>query len=454
MDEESLEQAEPLIDVLRDQLDFLLAVISRPVLQRQIIAILFILLVTWLLPAGFQTWQKRRGAAGRSTAKDSAGGRSRWLFVLYQVTTPVLALLLLNLTIWLFNQLGYPFGLLVKASNFFWLWLIYRILITLLYARFGEEFHPYRNRIVIPVFLFLIIRQLAKLIPASVALVESTINLGTLSFTLGDLIGGLLTLYVFIVLAWIVKEIMNQYGPARLNAEPGLVESAATLTSYALITLGIVIALAVLGVNFASLAIIAGGLSVGIGIGLQDLVANFVSGLVLLFEQSLRPGDVVEVDGQLSQVQSVSLRATTVRTQRNEELIIPNVNFTTEQVKNMTKTERMVRIVIPFGVSYNSDPLQVQELAVQTALQHALVLSQPPPVLVFDNYGDSSLDFKLAVAVNQPQLSVRIKSDIYYMLWQTFEENDITIPYPQRDLNLGAGWEKLAEDRPTRSENR
>ncbi|MFN2160651.1 MAG: mechanosensitive ion channel family protein [Candidatus Promineifilaceae bacterium] len=442
MDGENLEQAEPFIDVLRDQIDFLLAVISRPVLQRQIIAILIILLVTWLLPSALEIVKKRRGAAG-GAREDEAAGKSRWLFVLYQVAVPVVALLLLNLSIWLFGQQGYPSGLLAKASNFFWLWLIYRILITFLYTRFGEEFRPVKNRIVIPVFLYLIIRQFASLIPASVALVQSTLSVGSVSFTLGDLIGAFLTFYIFIVIAWIVKEIMIEYGPARLNAEPGLIESVATLTSYALISLGIVLALAVLGVNFASLAIIAGGLSVGIGIGLQDLVANFVSGLVLLFEQSLRPGDVVELDGEISQVKSISLRATTVRTQRNEELIIPNLNFTTEQVKNLTKTERVVRLVIPFGVSYKSDPQQVQEIAVQTALQHSLVLSQPPPILLFGNYGDSSLDFKLAVAVDQPQMSARIRSEIYYMLWQSFKENAIEIPYPQRDLNLGTGWENF-----------
>jgi small-conductance mechanosensitive channel len=105
-----------------------------------------------------------------------------------------------------------------------------------------------------------------------------------------------------------------------------------------------------------------------------------------------------------------------------------------------------VRLVIPFGVSYQSDPQQVQEIAVETALQHPLVLAEPPPRLLFSDYGDSSLDFRLAITVDQPQLSVRIQSDIYYMLWQSFKENGIQIPYPQRDLNLGEGWEKMTSN--------
>jgi small-conductance mechanosensitive channel len=222
----------------------------------------------------------------------------------------------------------------------------------------------------------------------------------------------------------------------------------ATLTRYALLVLGILISLGMLGLDFTSLAIIAGGLSVGIGIGLQDIVSNFVSGLVLLFEQSLRPGDVVELDGRISQVEKISLRATTVRTRTNEEVIIPNANFTTHQVKNLTKTDRLVQVIVPLGVSYKSEPELVRRLAVETSLQHPLVLDDPPPLLLFLGYGESSLDFNLLVSVIQPEMTLLIRSDLYYLLWKVFAEHDIEIPFPQRDLNLGDGWEKLASDLP------
>jgi small-conductance mechanosensitive channel len=231
-----------------------------------------------------------------------------------------------------------------------------------------------------------------------------------------------------------------------LNAEPGVIDSVATLTRYTLLALGIIFSLGILGLDFTSLAIIAGGLSVGIGIGLQDIVANFVSGLVLLFEQSLRPGDVVELDGRISQVEKISLRATTVRTRTNEELIIPNANFTTQQVKNLTKSDRLVLVRIPLGVSYKSDPELIRQLAIETGLQHPLVLAEPAPKLLFLEYGESSLDFVLLVGVNRPELTVSIRSDIYYMLWKVFKEHKIEIPFPQRDLNLGEGWEKIATD--------
>jgi small-conductance mechanosensitive channel len=216
-----------------------------------------------------------------------------------------------------------------------------------------------------------------------------------------------------------------------------------------LLALGIIISLGILGLDFTSLAIIAGGLSVGIGIGLQDIVANFVSGLVLLFEQSLRPGDVVELDGRISQVEEISLRATTVLTRTNEELIIPNAYFTTQQVKNLTKSDRLVLLRIPLGVSYKSDPELIRQLAMETGLQHPLVLTEPAPELLFLEYGESSLDFVLLVSVNRPEMTLGIRSDIYYMLWKVFAEHNIEIPFPQRDLNLGDGWEKIATNSQT-----
>ena len=155
---------------------------------------------------------------------------------------------------------------------------------------------------------------------------------------------------------------------------------------------------------------------------------------------------MIELDGRISSVENISLRATTVRTLTNEELIVPNNNFATNQVKNFTKSDRLVQIIVPLGVSYKSDPELVRQIAVETSLLHPQVLPDPPPTLLFRGYGDSSLEFNLLVSVNQPELTLKIRSDLYYMLWEKLAENNIEIPFPQRDLNLGNGWEKFAPD--------
>jgi len=239
---------------------------------------------------------------------------------------------------------------------------------------------------------------------------------------------------------------MVQSLPELLNTEAGVIESVAILTRYALLGFGLLVSLSILGVNFSSIAIIAGGLSVGIGIGLQDYVANFVSGLVILFEQTIRPGDIVEIDGLVSKVEKISLRATIVRTRASEEYIIPNSNFTQQQVKNLTKTDRRVRIRIPLVVSSASDPEFIRQLTTEAGLLHPLVLADPPPQLFLLGFGESGLDFELLVSIGHPELMGRVRSDLYYTLWEVFAKNNIEIPNPQRDVNLGDGWEKFSAD--------
>lgn len=445
MDDSVANQATVFTEVLQDQIDILLSILERPVVYQQILAVLLILGLAWLLPEAVRRWRRRFGSSDSEApaVSQTPSRRQRWLIAVYHLLTPILALVLLNVTIWIFGQQEQPSGLLQNFTLLIWLWFSYRLLQTFLYARFGEATRPYRNRILIPFFLFLICLQLISLLPGSVIILSTRIGLGSISVSFRNLLGGLVIFYLFIIGAWIVKEIMIHSLPGSFNAEPGVIESVATLTRYAILAVGTIFSLGVLGLDFTSLAIVAGGLSVGIGIGLQEIVANFVSGLVLLFEQSLRPGDVVEIDGRINRVEKISLRATTVRTRTNEELIIPNTTFTTQQVKNLTKSDRLVLVLIPLGVSYGSNPEAVRKLAIEASLEHPLVLPMPPPDLLFTGFGDSSLTFNLSVSINQPERTFSVRSDLYYILWKTFAEHDIEIPFPQRDLNLGDGWNNL-----------
>lgn len=444
MDTESVSQTETLRQLMQDQLDIILAVISRPVVKQQLFAIFLVLLIAWLLPEILQRWWPRRYRESDENAEKKVSRGRRWLVALYHLYTPVLALVLLNVMIWLFVQQGMPNGLLENVTVLIWIWIFYRGGLMLIYAKYGTLIRPYQNWIVTPLFLLLIMMQLLVILPGSQVLINATMNIGAIAVSIGALFTSLMILYLFIVGAWVIKQMMMQYLPNRLNTEPGVIESIATLTRYVLFTLGLIFSLSVLGLDFTSLAIVAGGLSVGIGIGLQEIVSNFVSGLILLFEQTLRPGDVVELDGRISQVEQIRMRATIVRTGTNEEVIIPNSKFTTEQVKNLTRSDRLVQVLVPFGVSYKSNPQVLRQLTVEAALQHPLVLPHPAPRLTFRGYGESSIDFNLVVSVNQPEMSLTIRSDLYYSLWDVFVAHGIELPFPQRDLNLGDGWEQFA----------
>jgi potassium efflux system protein len=444
MDDEITIQADPFTDLIRQQLDTLLVAFARPALQRQLFVITLILVLVWLLPEVIRRRLNRRDP-DLMDAEALPAWRRRFV-QLYQLFGPLIGLALVTLSIWIFDQRGYPNGLLQNSRSLFWIWLFYRALILVLYARLGQGVRPYHHRLLTPLFILLILGRIVDDLVGIALLVEVPLfTFSNATVTLGSFLTALITLYAFLVGAWIVEQIMNRSLTERIQAEPGLVQTATTLTRYTIIGLGIIVSLSILGLNLTSLAIIAGGLSVGIGIGLQDVVSNFVSGLLLLFEQSLRPGDVIEMDGAVSEVKKIGTRATIVRTLDNIEVIVPNATFTNTQVATLTKSDRRIRVRLPIGVSYDSDPQQVRQVAEDAATKHKLVLADPSPTLLFKGYGDSSLDFELVVwiEIDQPEMRLYVKSDLYYALWSALAEQNIEIPYPQRDLNLRRGWEKF-----------
>ncbi|MGB0389724.1 MAG: mechanosensitive ion channel family protein, partial [Ardenticatenaceae bacterium] len=157
-----------------------------------------------------------------------------------------------------------------------------------------------------------------------------------------------------------------------------------------------------------------------------------------------RPGDVIQVDGELGTVEKLRIRSTLVRTLDNVELIIPNEKLLTSTVTSYTKSERLIRISLPVGVGYDSDPDEVHSVLLQTTKEHELIRSDPAPVVLFSGLGDSSLDFKLLVWIDEPSQMAKVRSDLYFLIFRAFAKHHIEIPYPQHDLNLRRGWEKLA----------
>ncbi len=435
MEEEFVVQSESLTNLLLVQWDTILVYLARPAVQRQLLVIGLNIILVWLFPLFIRSWQNRR--KGRRTEDPPKSVSLRPLI------SPVIGLFLSLLAIWYFDRQGFPNGLLDNSLNIFWMWLIYRVLIILLGARFGDVAKPYLRWVLTPIFAYLVISQVLDSVFSLTALGNIVIIGGVLSITLAQFFSAFVVLYVFLILSRITNDVLAANLPKWVAADPGVYNTVITLSRYTLIALGIVASLAALGANLSSLALVAGGLSVGIGLGLQDIIVNFVSGLVLLFEQSLRPGDVVDVDGKLGIVENLSIRATTIRTRNNVEVIVPNGKFTTTEVKTFTGEDTVIRVLIPFGVAYNSNPEEVRDLAAETAAGHNLVQKNPSPVVRFRAFGNSSLDFELGIWIDQPQLQREIASDVYFMLFKAFRHQGITIPFPQRDLNLGKGWEHM-----------
>ncbi|MEL6815203.1 MAG: cyclic nucleotide-binding domain-containing protein, partial [Cyanobacteria bacterium J06598_3] len=213
-------------------------------------------------------------------------------------------------------------------------------------------------------------------------------------------------------------------------------EAATTILTYAIMALGTISVLMASGLDLNSLTIVAGTVGIGVGIGLQTLASHFVSGLILLFEQPIKVGDFVEVDGLMGTVEKISARSTIVRTLDRVSVIVPNSSFIDNNVVNWSYEDPRSRLHIPVGVAYGSDMMIVTEALLAAARRESRVLIQPSPKVWFQEFGDSSLNFELLVWINNPIETQPIRSALNYAIEAELRSRKIEIPFPQRDLHV------------------
>ena len=237
----------------------------------------------------------------------------------------------------------------------------------------------------------------------------------------------------------LVNRILKKYG-----IEFGTSKSIGTIFYYFLIVVGFFIIIQATGIDLTGLSLIAGALGVGIGFGLQNVTNNFISGIIILFERPIKEGDRIEVGSIRGDVVKISARSTTVLTNDNISVIVPNSEFINSRVINWSHNDRNVRFQFPVGVAYKEDPKIVKKLLLDVAGENNGVLKKPPPEVLFEDFGDSSINFKLSIwtsdYIDKPNI---LKSQLYFAVFKKFRENHIEIPYPQRDLNLKSGFEPL-----------
>lgn len=229
----------------------------------------------------------------------------------------------------------------------------------------------------------------------------------------------------------------------RRGVDEGVRYALTRLVHYVVIAVGAFLALDNLGISVTALAGLGAILAVGIGFGLQNITQNFVSGLILLLERPVKKGDFVVVGETSGTVRDIRARATVVTTLDNVEIIVPNGQFITEQVTNETFTDRRVRARVAVGVAYGSDTGRVREVLLEVAASHAQVLEDPPADVQFTDFGDSSLDFALVFWVPDALFRPRVASDLRFAIDAAFRREGIEIPFPQRDLHLRSGAERL-----------
>ncbi len=272
-------------------------------------------------------------------------------------------------------------------------------------------------------------------------------SIGEAPITGGDILRVIIILVVALLLSKIVRHALRRVSTGESAGTQASMYTVGRLTHYTIVILAVFIALSSMGIDFSNLALIAGALGVGLGFGLQAIVSNFVSGLIILFEQTLRVGDYIELDtGLTGTVKAINVRSTLINTNDNIDIVVPNSEFVTTRLTNWTLGERTRRMRIPFGVAYGSDKELVRKAALEAAAEVPYTLThmkgrEPDVWLV--NYGDSSLDFLLLVWVNRQGARRPTRTTAAY-LWELetkLAEYGIEIPFPQRDLHLRSGWE-------------
>lgn len=216
----------------------------------------------------------------------------------------------------------------------------------------------------------------------------------------------------------------------------GSQEIISIIAKYGLIAFSTMILLQVNGVNLSSLALIGSALGVGIGFGFQDIARNFASGIVLLFERSIQVGDFIQVGEHLGVVEEVRTRSVVLKTLDSISIIVPNSRFLSEEVINWNHRRSITRLHVPVGVAYSSNVKQVKAALLQAASEHLEVLQNPSPQVLFTGFGDSSLDFELLIWTSDPSRQAPLKSDLCFRIAEIFQEHQIDIPFPQRDVNL------------------
>jgi small-conductance mechanosensitive channel len=272
------------------------------------------------------------------------------------------------------------------------------------------------------------------------------LTLGKQPLTSLSLIKIALFLAVLGLVARFSREFLQKKLLVHTRLEKGQQYAMSRVLSYVIFAVGLIVGLESLGLDLSSLLVLGGALGLGVGLGLQTVVSNFVAGLILLIEQPVKVGDRIEVGNTYGDVVALKARSTWVRTNDNVVIIVPNSDFIEKSVTNWTANDRSVRIPVPIGVSYDSDPAQVRDVLLRIAAAHPDVLPEPAPDVVFLDFGDSTLDFQLRVwTQSKVQVPAVLKSDLYYSIFEEFRHLEIELSFPQRDLHLRSISRQAAE---------
>jgi small-conductance mechanosensitive channel len=254
--------------------------------------------------------------------------------------------------------------------------------------------------------------------------------------TLGGVLGFFAIVLIGYAIANALRFVLREEILKRFRLSRGLPELIASMAYYLVLLLVFLAAISAGGIEMNKFTVLTGAIGVGFGFGMQNIINNFVSGLILQFERPIHINDVLEIDGATGKVTRIGIRSSTIQTFQGAEVIIPNANFISSKVINWTLTESQRRRELPVGVAYCTDPDVVLKLLREAAANHELVLTKPEPMVYFKGFGDSALNFELHFWVMQENNGMQITSEVALKAMRLLDDAGIEIPFPQRDLHV------------------
>ena len=358
---------------------------------------------------------------------------SEFLVSVSHLITPGLLILLGMVMKWI----GVPGGYLQYLALIWLIWRLIKPTNLLLKRRFPKlPVEQLDQALFRPVLVVFTVISFFQILGSRESL--SIIELGEVfgvTLTVGKLLTALVITYLITAYARRPAALVAWLGGFFLGLKPQRQRALEVIVQYSVIAIGVMGVAYYVGINGTALVAVAGGLSVGIGFGIKEIISNFISSLWLLFEGSVRPGEILMINGDPCTVRKLGLRATQLRRGRDgAELLIPNQNFFTQEAESYTAEETSRRDAVVVGAAYHHEPRQVIAILEAIAQEHDKILSYPPPAAFTIDFADSSINYKLLFWVRNPLEAFAVGSDLRQEIWTAFEKNGIGIPFPQQQV--------------------
>jgi small-conductance mechanosensitive channel len=356
---------------------------------------------------------------------------SRLITNLAVLALPAAWLVMQWITYLVATQAGWPSDLMRIAVSLLSAWIIIRL--TTVFVR-----DPGWSKTIALIAWAVAALSIIDYLDETIAFLDSlAVSVAGLRISVLLVIKGVLSLAALLWAATVISGLLERRITHAPTLSPAVQVLFVKLLKIVLVTMAVVVALSSVGIDLTAFAVFGGAIGVGIGFGLQKIVSNLISGVIILLDKSIKPGDVIAVGETFGWINSLGARYASVVTRNGTEWLIPNEDLITQQVVNWSYSDNNVRLKIPIGISYDSDPRKAIALCFEAAAEEPRVLKEPKTNVLVKGFGDSSVDIEMRIWIHDPQNGVsNIKSAVMLRVWDKFREHGIGIPYPQRDLHI------------------